>query len=62
MAEIIINDLVILKPKELSEILYKNEYFGFVEDALAYALKKVTLNEYVRYALDNTIAKEKLVY
>ncbi len=37
MAKIIIDDLVILKLKELSEILHKNEYFGFLEDALNYA-------------------------
>jgi hypothetical protein len=33
MAKIILDELVILKLKELSEILYENEYFGFVEDA-----------------------------
>ncbi len=32
------------------------------EAATFAALKKVTLNEYVRYALDNTIANEKLGY
>lgn len=37
MAKIILDDLVILKLKELSEVLYKNEYFGFMEDALYYA-------------------------
>jgi hypothetical protein len=37
MAKIILDDLVILKLKELGEILYEDEYFGFVEDALEYA-------------------------
>jgi hypothetical protein len=34
MAKIILDNLVILKLKELGEILYEDEYFGFVEDAL----------------------------